>query len=43
MLIFDEVQSGMGRCGTHIWACQHSGVAPDIMAIGKVRSEYEEE
>lgn len=33
-LIFDEVQSGMGRTGTW-WACQHSNVIPDLMAIGK--------
>lgn len=31
-LIFDEVQSGMGRCGgPGLWACQAAGVAPDIM------------
>lgn len=34
MLIFDEVQSGMGRSGKW-WACEHSGVAPDLMACGK--------
>ena len=34
MLIFDEVQSGMGITGK-MWAWQHHGVAPDIFAFGK--------
>jgi Ornithine/acetylornithine aminotransferase len=34
MLIFDEVQSGMGRTGK-MWACEFDDVAPDLMAIGK--------
>ncbi len=34
LLVFDEVQTGMGRSG-HMFAYQHSGVAPDIMALAK--------
>lgn len=34
MLIFDEVQAGMGITGK-MWAWQHHGVAPDIFAFGK--------
>lgn len=33
-LIFDEVQTGMGRTGK-MWGCDHSRVIPDLMAVGK--------
>jgi 4-aminobutyrate aminotransferase len=34
LLIFDEVQSGMGRTGK-MWAAEHFGAAPDILAVAK--------
>ncbi len=32
--VFDEVQCGMGRTGK-MWAAEHFGVAPDILAVAK--------
>jgi 4-aminobutyrate aminotransferase-like enzyme len=33
--IADEVQTGYGRIGTHFWAFEKYGVAPDIVVLGK--------
>ncbi len=34
LLVFDEIQSGMGRSGK-LWAHQWSGVQPDVMTLAK--------
>ena len=33
--IADEVQTGLGRLGTHLWAFETQGVVPDIVVLGK--------
>ena len=35
LLIADEVQTGLGRLGSHLWAFEQQGLQPDIVVLGK--------
>jgi 4-aminobutyrate aminotransferase-like enzyme/Ser/Thr protein kinase RdoA (MazF antagonist) len=35
LLVADEVQTGFGRPGSHLWGFEISGVVPDVVTLGK--------
>jgi len=35
LIVADEVQYGLGRCGSHLWGFERRGFEPDIVTLGK--------
>lgn len=35
LIIADEVQSGLGRVGSHVWGHELYGIAPELVTLGK--------
>jgi len=35
LIVADEVQAGLARCGTHMWSFERLGIDPDIVVLGK--------
>ena len=35
LIVADEVQYGLGRCGAHLWGFARRGFEPDIVTLGK--------
>ncbi len=35
LVIADEVQIGLGRCGSHLWGFERRGLVPDLVTLGK--------
>lgn len=35
LIVADEVQSGFGRTGAHMWSFQAAGIVPDFVTLGK--------
>lgn len=35
LVVADEVQAGVGRCGADLWRFEAAGVVPDVVTLGK--------